>query len=83
MTNIGSGRMQPLPEEVRRLFHALWSKAVGTKSYVKAEWIELDRLLHEEINRERIEHRASEESPVRRVDHPYHLFRKRKPIVRA
>lgn len=29
------------------LFHKLWTKAVGTENYVKAEWIELQRTLSE------------------------------------
>lgn len=30
------------------LFHRLWTKAVGTTGYVKAEWMELDRRLQSE-----------------------------------
>ena len=30
---------------VHRLFHTLWTKAVGTKGYVKAEWGEMDRII--------------------------------------
>lgn len=29
----------------RELFHALWTKAVGTEQYDKKEWMELERRL--------------------------------------
>lgn len=34
------------PENVRALFHRLWSKAVGTPDYVKQEWKDLERILY-------------------------------------
>jgi hypothetical protein len=35
-----------LKADVLPLFHKLWGKAVGTPEYDKAEWRELDRLIH-------------------------------------
>ena len=35
------------PAEVRHIFHRLWTKAVGTSDYVKAEWKELDWCLEQ------------------------------------
>ena len=33
--------------EISHLFHKLWTKAVGTEDYVKAEWKELNQILDE------------------------------------
>jgi hypothetical protein len=32
-------------QEIKRLFHTLWSQNVGTVGYVKANWMELQRRL--------------------------------------
>ena len=34
------------PEELRKLFHVLWSKAVGQPGYDKHEWIAMQHGLH-------------------------------------
>lgn len=34
-----------LPDSWHKLLHRLWSKAVGTPNYVKADWIELETIL--------------------------------------
>jgi hypothetical protein len=31
--------------QVDGLLHKLWTKAVGTEGYVKAEWLELERAI--------------------------------------
>lgn len=36
-----------MSEEIHRVLHILWSKAVGTKGYVKAEWMKLAGLIEE------------------------------------
>lgn len=33
--------------EISHIFHKLWTKAVGTEDYVKAEWKELNQVLDE------------------------------------
>ncbi len=30
-----------------RILHRLWTKAVGTEGYDKAEWVELERIVHQ------------------------------------
>jgi len=48
MNTVYSGLMDPdfsEAKKVARLFHKLWSKAVGTSDYVKSEWIELGIIL--------------------------------------
>jgi len=40
-------------EDIHALFHKLWTKAVGTESYVKTEWIELERKIIELVKVER------------------------------
>lgn len=35
--------------EIRRILHVLWTKAVGTDDYVKAEWKEMDKLIEQLI----------------------------------
>lgn len=32
-------------QKIKRLFHQLWSKDVGTAGYTKKDWTELQRLL--------------------------------------
>lgn len=34
-------------QEIQRVLHTLWSKAVGTEDYDKAEWKRLDAILQE------------------------------------
>lgn len=34
-------------QEIHRLLHTLWSKAVGTPDYNKSEWRQLDVLLQQ------------------------------------
>ena len=31
---------------IHRVLHILWTKSVGTKKYVKSEWMQLDELIH-------------------------------------
>lgn len=38
-------RKQPTREEVRAVFHRLWTKEVGKQDYVKRDWRELRDLI--------------------------------------
>lgn len=38
-------REQPTREEVRAVFHRLWTKEVGKQDYVKRDWRELRDLI--------------------------------------
>ena len=40
-------------EKIRRQLHILWTKAVGTEKYVKAEWKEMDVLIETLISEAR------------------------------
>jgi hypothetical protein len=35
--------------EIRRLLHVLWTKAVGTSDYNKAEWKQMDHFIEQLI----------------------------------
>ena len=39
--------MSDLHVTIHKIFHTLWTKAVGTDTYDKKEWIELERSLAE------------------------------------
>lgn len=53
----------PLDPKLNAVFHVLWTKAVGTPDYVKAEWQTLEGLILELERRAR--HPHPEPYPVR------------------